>query len=83
MKIAHDHKIMVRKLDKQDSFQRMSNASEMPRMPQRIVGNRGQVYKGQVYNVWLFLKRKEEQAFGEFMSKRNCLEEYDRIEKIL
>jgi hypothetical protein len=29
------------------------------------------------------LKRKEEQAFGEFMSKRKCLEEYDRIATIL
>jgi len=24
-----------------------------------------------------------EKAFGEFMSKRKCLEEYDRIEKIV
>lgn len=29
------------------------------------------------------LKRKEEAAFGEFMSKRKCLEEYDRIASIL
>ena len=29
------------------------------------------------------LKRKEEAAFGEFMSKRKCLEEYDRIATIL
>ena len=29
------------------------------------------------------LKRKEEQAFGEFMSKRKCLEEYERIVTIL
>jgi hypothetical protein len=29
------------------------------------------------------LRRKEEGAFGEYMSKRKCLEEYDRIATIL
>jgi hypothetical protein len=29
------------------------------------------------------LRRKEEAAFGEFMSKRKCLEEYDKIGEIL
>ena len=29
------------------------------------------------------LERKEQKAFGEFMSKRKCLEEYDRIGAIL
>ena len=29
------------------------------------------------------LKKKEKKAFGEFMSKRKCLEEYDRIEIIM
>ena len=29
------------------------------------------------------LKEKEEKAFGEFMSKRKCLEEYDRLALIL
>jgi len=29
------------------------------------------------------LKKKELQAFGEFRSKRKCLEEYDRLEKVL
>lgn len=29
------------------------------------------------------LKKKEEKAFGDFMSKRKCLEEYDRIGKIM
>lgn len=29
------------------------------------------------------LKKKEEKAFGEFMSKRKCLEEFDRIGKVL
>jgi len=28
------------------------------------------------------LKKKEEKAFGEFMLKRQCLEEYDRIVKV-
>jgi hypothetical protein len=29
------------------------------------------------------LKKKEKKAFGEFMSKRKCLEEYDRIKTIM
>ena len=29
------------------------------------------------------LEKKEEKAFGEFMSKRKCQEEYDQIEIIL
>jgi hypothetical protein len=32
-----------------------------------------------ILDTFPVLKRKEEQAFGEFMSKRKCLEEYDRI----
>ncbi len=36
-----------------------------------------------ILNTFPVLKRKEEKAFGEFMSKRKCLEEYDRIEKVL
>lgn len=36
-----------------------------------------------ILDTFPVLKRKEEQAFGEFMSKRKCLEEYDRIAKIL
>jgi hypothetical protein len=29
------------------------------------------------------LKRKEKAAFGEFMLKRKCLEEYDRMKIVL
>ena len=36
-----------------------------------------------VLNTFPVLKRKEEAAFGEFVSKRKCLEEYDRIAAIL
>jgi hypothetical protein len=36
-----------------------------------------------ILDTFPVLKRKEEQAFGEFMSKRKCLEEYDRIGLIL
>jgi len=36
-----------------------------------------------ILDTFPVLKRKEEQAFGEFMSKRKCLEEYDRIALIL
>ncbi|RLA97064.1 MAG: hypothetical protein DRG83_16505 [Deltaproteobacteria bacterium] len=36
-----------------------------------------------ILDTFPVLKKKEEKAFGEFMSKRKCLEEYDRIEKIL
>ena len=35
-----------------------------------------------ILDTFPVLKRKEEQIFGEFMSKRKCLEEYDRIAKI-
>lgn len=36
-----------------------------------------------ILDTFPVLKKKEEQVFGEFMSKRKCLEEYDRIATIL
>jgi hypothetical protein len=36
-----------------------------------------------ILDTFPVLRRKEEKAFGEFMSKRKCLEEYDRIGQIL
>jgi len=36
-----------------------------------------------VLDTFPVLKNKEMKAFGEFMSKRKCLEEYDRIGKVL
>ena len=36
-----------------------------------------------ILDTFPVLKKKEKKAFGEFMSKRKCLEEYDRIEGIL
>ncbi|MCK8601975.1 BREX-1 system adenine-specific DNA-methyltransferase PglX [Desulfoferrobacter suflitae] len=36
-----------------------------------------------ILDTFPVLKRKEEAAFGEFMSKRKCLEEYDRIGRVL
>jgi len=36
-----------------------------------------------ILDTFPVLKRKEEQAFGEYMSKRKCLEEYDRLEAFL
>lgn len=36
-----------------------------------------------ILDTFPVLKKKEEKAFGEFMSKRKCLEEYDRVEKVL
>ena len=36
-----------------------------------------------ILDTFPVLKKKEEKAFGEFMSKRKCLEEYERIRKIL
>lgn len=35
-----------------------------------------------ILDTFPVLKHKEKQAFGEFMSKRKCLEEYDRIAKV-
>lgn len=36
-----------------------------------------------ILNTFPVLRRKEKEAFGEYMSKRKCLEEYDRIATIL
>ncbi|MCP4104694.1 MAG: hypothetical protein GY749_04025 [Desulfobacteraceae bacterium] len=36
-----------------------------------------------ILDTFPVLKKKEEKAFGEFMSKRKCLEEYDRIKIIM
>ncbi|RLC16557.1 MAG: hypothetical protein DRH93_18600, partial [Deltaproteobacteria bacterium] len=36
-----------------------------------------------ILDTFPVLKRKEEAAFGEFISKRKCLEEYDRIKTVL
>lgn len=36
-----------------------------------------------ILDTFPVLKRKEEAVFGEYMSKRKCLEEYDRIASIL
>jgi len=36
-----------------------------------------------ILDTFPVLRRKEEQAFGEFMSKRKCLEEYDRLAQVL
>jgi hypothetical protein len=36
-----------------------------------------------ILDTFPVLKNKELKAFGEFMSKRKCLEEYDRIGRVL
>ena len=36
-----------------------------------------------ILDTFPVLKKKEEKAFGEFISKRKCLEEYDRIKPIM
>lgn len=36
-----------------------------------------------ILDTFPVLKKKEKKTFGEFMSKRKCLEEYDRIETIM
>jgi len=36
-----------------------------------------------IFSTFPVLERKENQAFGEFQSKRKCLEEYDRIAGVL
>jgi hypothetical protein len=36
-----------------------------------------------ILDTFPVLKKKEKKAFGEFMSKRKCLEEYDRIKTIM
>jgi hypothetical protein len=36
-----------------------------------------------ILDTFPVLKKKEEKAFGEFMSKRKCLEEYDRLKPLV
>ena len=36
-----------------------------------------------ILDTFPVLKKKEKKAFGEFMSKRKCLEEFNRIGKIM
>jgi hypothetical protein len=36
-----------------------------------------------ILDTFPVLKKKEMKAFGEFMSKRKCLEEYDRLVPII
>jgi hypothetical protein len=36
-----------------------------------------------ILDTFPVLKKKEKKAFGEFMSKRKCIEEYDRISKVI
>ena len=36
-----------------------------------------------ILDTFPVLKKKEKKAFGEFMSKRKCLEEYDRLALVL
>jgi hypothetical protein len=36
-----------------------------------------------ILDTFPVLKKKEEKAFGEFMSKRKCLEEYDRLKPLM
>lgn len=36
-----------------------------------------------ILDTFPVLKKKEKKAFGEFMSKRKCLEEYDRVKIIM
>jgi hypothetical protein len=36
-----------------------------------------------ILDTFPVLKNKEMKAFGEFMSRRKCLEEYDRIGKVV
>jgi hypothetical protein len=38
---------------------------------------------GYILDTFSVLKKKEKRAFGEFMSKRKCLEEYDRLKPII
>lgn len=36
-----------------------------------------------ILDTFPVLRSKEEKIFGEYMTKRKCLEEYDRIAKVL
>ncbi|HOD27575.1 MAG TPA: hypothetical protein PKH03_00055 [Syntrophales bacterium] len=67
-----------RKADRRDTGDRAQLRAEIDAYVAHLYGLSRDEF-AYILGTFPVLKRKEEQAFGEFMSKRKCLEEYDRI----
>jgi hypothetical protein len=68
--------------DRRDTGDRAQLRAEIYAYVAHLYGLRREEF-AYILDTFPVLKRKEEQAFGEYMSRRKCLEEYDRIEMIL
>jgi len=68
--------------DRRDTGDRAQLRSEIDAYVAHLYGlSRGDF--AYILDTFPVLKKKEKKAFGEFMSKRKCLEEYDRIKTIM
>ena len=68
--------------DRRDTGDRAQLRAEIDAYVAHLYGLRREEFS-YILDTFPVLKRKEEQAFGEYMSKRKCLEEYERIGKIM
>jgi hypothetical protein len=69
-------------LDRQDTGDRARLRAEIGPYVAHLYGSSREDF-AYILDAFPVLKRKEEQPFGDYMSKRKCLEEYDRIGTIL
>jgi len=71
-----------RLLDRRDTGDRAQLRAEIDAYVAHLYGLSGDDF-AYILDTFPVLKKKEKKAFGEFTSKRKCLEEYDRIKKII
>ena len=71
-----------RLLDRRDTGDRAQLRAEIDAYVAHLYGLSKEDF-AYILDTFTVLKKKEEKVFGEFMSKRKCLEEYDRIKLIL
>lgn len=74
--------IQERKTDRRDTGDRAQLRAEIDAYIAHLYGLSRDDF-AYILDTFPVLKKKEEKAFGEFMSKRKCLEEYDRLAPIL
>jgi len=68
--------------DRRDTGDRAQIRAELDAIIAHVLGLDRAAFEN-ILGKFPVLERKEQKAFGEFMSKRKCLEEYDRIGAIL
>lgn len=68
--------------DRRDTGTRAQLRAEIDAYVAHLYGLTGNEFS-YILDTFPVLKKKEEKVFGEFMSKRKCLEEYDRLAQIL